>query len=163
MGVTGLSGCAAALLEGTPKTKEGLVVTSVPALPPALKLNATAAGADVEDDEAKVNGAGAAIAGFTSEGVSCAAPKEKGEDLTSDCFFSWLNEKGANKGFGASSTGGGATAVVVAAELAFSDGPNEKADLTVSVEAAAVDGAEDSEPGRGPKVKGRGEGVDCGG
>lgn len=48
------------------------------------------------------------------------------------------------------------------AELAFSDGPNEKVDLTVSVE-AVVDGAEDSEPGRGPKVKGRGDGVDCGG
>lgn len=90
--MTGLSSCAAALFDGTPKMKD-FVVTSVPVPPPPLKLNATGgvatAGADIEDnDEPKVNGA---PAGFTSEtvgGVLGAPPKENGEDITSPCFFS---------------------------------------------------------------------------
>jgi hypothetical protein len=61
--------------------KEGLVVTSVPAFPPPLKLNAiggvAAAGAGVEDDdEPKVNGADTAV-GFNNSGCTGRSTKRK--------------------------------------------------------------------------------------
>jgi hypothetical protein len=72
--------------------KGDLVVTSVPVLPPPLKLNAiggvAAAGADVgADDEPKVKGTAAGTSGTTG-GVLGAAPKENGEEICSGCFFS---------------------------------------------------------------------------
>ena len=155
--MTGLSVCTT-LPDDTPK-KGDLVVTSVPALPPPLKVNAiggaAATGAD-KDDEAKVKGAGAgAVEGCTSGttgGVLDVAPKEKDEGF-SGSFFSGAKENGANRGFEISTADGNAVEV----ELGFAEDPKGNAGLTVSdVEA-------EPELGKGPKVKGRGDGVDCGG
>lgn len=87
--MTGLSSCAATLLDGTPKLKGDFVVTSVPVPPPPLKLNAmggaAGAGADIEDDdEPKVNEAPAGFTSGTVGGVLGVPPKENGDG----CFFS---------------------------------------------------------------------------
>jgi hypothetical protein len=131
--------------------KGDLVVTSVPVVPPPLKLNAiggvATAGADVEDDdEPKVKGAAAGFTSGTVGGVLGAAPNENGEDVASGCFFSWPNENEPNRGFGASTTGGGTA--VGELELVFADDPKENAGLAVSAELVVVDVAADPEPGK---------------
>jgi hypothetical protein len=157
--VTGLSS-SVAVLAGTPKIKEGLFVTSVPALPPPLKLNETPAGVVdvgvgvVVADWPKVKTG--VEAGFASETVGVVlgvAPKGKSDDFTSS-FFSCPNAKVLlpKRGLGAdNSTAGGAT-VVCAVE------PNAKAAFGTS-STAGVEGVAPE----GPKVNGRGDGVDCGG
>jgi len=68
---------------------------------------------------------------------------------------------GVNRDFEASTAGGGAA--VGAAELVFADDPKENRGLAGSVEVTEDEVAVDPELGKGTKVKGRGDGVDCGG